>query len=813
MENLWRDFWFAVRVLRRRPVLSTLAALSLALGIGANTTIFSIVNALFLRSLAVRDPQTLVALNTIDKKNPGSAPMSHLNWKDVREQADVFSEVTAYDWLPLSVSTGGEAALSFGQLVAGNYFDTLGVLPAQGRLLSAQDDATPGGHPVVVLSHSFWTRRMGGRSDVVGQKVLLNAVPFTVLGVTPPEFTGTTVGVQPDLWAPMAMNKQLRPTFNWYDTRRGLFLFPLARLKPGVGIEQAQAAVRTIAERLEKEYPTDNDGRSIKVSSFAESTLFPGLRDAALAGTGMLMVVVGLVLLIACANVANLLLARATSRRKEIAVRLSLGASRWALIRQLLMESTLLAAVGAGLGLLLAQAGRGAIMRFLPSLPFPVTLNLDLDLDGRVLAFTLFVALLTGLLSGLAPAVQMARPALVTALKERGSAEVRGNRPLSVRNLLVGLQVALSLVALVGAGLFVRSLAAAQKSDPGFDSQHLGLVSFDISLQGYDEERGLAFLDTTRERIGALPGVSSVTLATAGPLAGSVARSVFPEGHEADKGILVQVNSVTPGYFDTLGIPVVRGRAFDDRDQKGAPPVVIVNETMAKKFWPGKDPLEQRFRFFGDQFLVQIVGVARDAKYNSLGEDPAPYVYAPLRQTYSGAVTLIARSAADPEVLLLPMQRELRDLHKDLPLVGLETVGHVLQNSLWASRLGATLLAGFGALALVLASVGIYGVMSYAVSQRVQEIGIRMTLGADRRSVMLLVLRQGMLVVAVGLGLGLLAAFALTRLVSNLLFVSPSDPLVFAAMALTLGSVGAVANLFPAWSATAVDPLVALRNE
>jgi predicted permease len=813
MESLWRDVRFAFRVLTRRPAISALAALSLALGIGANTTIFSIVNALFLRGLPVRDPESLVALYTIDKKNPGSSPMSHLNWKDVREQADVFTQVTAYDWLPLSVSTGGEAAVTFGQLVAGNYFETLGIVPAHGRLFTDLDDQTPGGHPVAVISHAFWNRRLGGRADAVGQKLLLNGSPFTIVGVTPQGFTGTTVGVQPDLWAPMAMNKQLRPSFNWYDTRRGLFIFALARLKPGVALGQAQAAARTIADRLEKEYPADNEGRSIKVADFRESTLFPGLRDAAVAGTGMLMIVVGLVLLIACANVANLLLARATSRRKEIAVRLSLGAGRWALVRQLLMESALLALAGAGLGLLLAHAGRGAIMRFLPSLPFPVTLSLELNLDGRVLAFTLLAALLTGLLSGLAPALQMARPALVTALKERGAAEVRGNRPLSVRNLLVGVQVALSLVALVGAGLFVRSLAAAGRAETGFDSRRLGLVSFDISLQGYDEERGLGFIDSARERVAGLPGVSNVALALAGPLAGTIARSVFPEGREAEKGILVQVNSVTPGYFETVGTPVVRGRAFDETDQKGAPAVVIVNETMAEKFWPGKDPLEQRFRFFGDDFLVQIVGVARNAKYNSIGEDPQPYAYLPLRQSYSGAVTLIARADGNPDTLLLPIQRELRSLHSDLPLVGLSTVGQVLRDSLWASRLGATLLATFGALALVLASVGIYGVMSYAVSQRIQEIGIRMTLGADRRSVLLLVLGQGMLVVGAGLGLGLVAAFGLTRLVASLLFISPADPVVFGTMALALGLVGALANLLPALKATSVDPLVALHYE
>jgi predicted permease len=812
MDGVIRDVRFAVRMLLKRPLVSGLAALSLALGIGANTTIFSIVNALFLRGLSVAEPQSLLAVFTADRKNPGLNPLSHLNWKDLRDQNDVFAEVVGYDWTAISVSTGGEASLAFGQLASGNYFDALGVKAALGRTFGPDEDATPGASPVVVVSHSFWTRRMGSRPDAVGQKLLVNAAPFTVVGVTPASFTGTTIGVQPDLWVPMAMQQQVKRGLNWYETRRGLFIFGLARLKPGVTVAQAQASVNTLAERLAKDYPTDNEGRTLRLVPFVESTLFPGLRDAAVAGTSMLMVVVGLVLLIACANVANLLLARATARRREIAVRLALGAGRWTLVRQLLTESTLLALVGAGLGLLVARWARGAVLGFLPSLPFPATLSLSLEPDARVLAFTLLVALLTGIVAGLAPALQMARPQLVEALRERSSSEMRGSKLLSARNLLVGAQVGLSFVALVGAGLFVRSLSAAQRSDPGFDTEHLGLVSFDIALQGYDEERGRLFLESVGERVSALPGVERVALAQAGPMGFSLFRSVFPEGQEGERGVLVQVNSVTPSYFETLGIPIRRGRALDATDRRGSLRVAVVNETMAEKFWPGKDALGQRFKFFGEE-MTEIVGVARNAKYNSLGEDPQPYVYVPLDQAYSGAVTLIARAPEDPATILLPIQRELTALQRDMPLVGISTVGQVLYNSLWASRLGASLLAAFGALALVLASVGIYGVMSYAVSQRAQEIGIRMTLGADRRGVLLMVLRQGMLVVAIGLVLGLAAAFALARLVAALLFVSTADPLVFGGMALILMTVGALANLLPALRATRVDPQLALRAE
>jgi macrolide transport system ATP-binding/permease protein len=814
METWFRDLRHAARALRRRPWLSGLAALSLGLGIGANTAIFSIVNALFLRALPVRDQAAVVTLNTVDKKIPGEQPLSHLNWKDLRDQADVFSDVAGYDWTPLSVSTGGEASLLFGQMVSGNYFETLGIQPAAGRLLGPEDDGVPGGHPVAVLSHTFWEKRLGGRGDVVGAKILLNSIPFTVVGVAPADFTGTTIGVQPELWLPMAMNRQIRRNLNWYETRRGLFLFGLARLKPGVALGQAQAAVRTIAERLEREYPDDNKGRSITLVPLAQATLFPGLRGAAVAGTGMLVVVVGLVLLIACGNVANLLLARASSRRREVAVRLALGAARSALVRQFLAESLLLSLVGAGLGLLLAVWARSAILGFLPSLPFPVTLSLSLDLDPHVLLFTLGIALLTGILSGLAPALHSARPTLTDALRERGAAEMRGGgRLVNARNLLVGAQVALSLVALIGAGLFLRSLAAAQRTDPGFDADRLSLVSFDVALQGYEEERGLEFIRQVRERVAALPGVAKATVASAGPLAGALMRSVFPEGQEGERGLLIQVNAVAADYFDTLGIPIVRGRGLEETDRKGSQPVVVVNQTMAEKFWPGKNPLGQRFRFFGEDKLVEVVGVARDAKYNSLGEDKQPYIYRPLPQDYSSAVTVVARAEGDPAAILLPVQRELQSMQHEMPLVGLSTVGQVMRNSLWASRLGTSLLAVFGVLALVLAAVGIYGVMSYAVSQRTQEIGIRMTLGASRREVMRMVLTQGMVVVAGGLGLGLAAAFVLTRLVSSLLFVSPVDPLVFGGMAGILALVGGLANLVPALRATTVDPVVALRWE
>jgi predicted permease len=812
------DVRFALRMLGRRPLVTAVAVASLALGIGANTTIFSIVNALFLESLPVADQERLVSVHTTDRRNPGLSPLSHLNWKDLREEAGVFEALAGYDWTAVSVSfDGGEPVVVFGQLVAGNYFDVLGIQPGLGRTFRPEEDGAPGAHAVAVLSHRFWTEKLAGSDTVLGRKILVNGIPFDVIGVTPARYTGLDVGVEPDLYVPMAMNGQIKPNaeFNWYETRRGLFLSAFGRLEPGVSLDQARAALDTVARRLETAYPDDNEGRGFTLRPLTRWTSAPGLRDAAMGATGFLMVIVGLVLLIACANVANLLLARATGRRKEIAVRLALGAGRRRIFRQLLTESTLLAALGAAAGLLVAGWARSALVGFLPSLPFPVTVAIDLRLDVRVLGFTLAVAVLTGMLAGLAPAIRASRPELVDALKERGSAEVRGARFLSARNFLVGAQVALSLVTLLGAGLFVRSLGAARQMDPGHPVDRLVQMGFDVGLAGYGQQRGEQFFREVLERTRALPGVERATLAQAGPLQGAFLRSVFPEGREGETtGSFVGVNVVVPGYFETLGIPLLRGRALDERDVAGAPKAVVINEAMAERFWPGEDALGKRFRFHGvDELVAEVVGIARTVNYNAIGEDPTPYAYEALSQRYITNMTLIARSAGEPEAALLPVQRALHEMDPGLAIVGASTVSGAIEGSLWAARLGAALLSIFGFLALALAGIGMYGVMAYAVGQRAQEIGIRMALGAGRNAVMRMVLGQGMLVVATGLALGLALAWALSGMIEAMLFISARDLAVWAATTGVLALVGLFANWWPALRATAVDPVIALRSE
>ncbi len=818
MDDLLQDLRFGLRLLLARPAFTAVAVLSLALGIGANSTIFSLVDALLLRTLPVAHPERLVTLYTVDEKNPGLSPSAHLNWRDLRAASRSYSGVLGYDWVPMSVTIGGgEPRVVFGQLASGNYFDLLGIRAARGRTFTADEDAPGAGRAVAVVSDRFWRQRLGADPAAVGRTVLVNHQPVTVVGVAPPEFTGTDVGVQPELWLPMALHRIVRPNrdLDWYETRRGLFVFAIGRLRPGVSLAAAQAEATGLSRRLQQEYPDDDKGRSFRLVPLAEATIPAGLRGGVVAIAGLLLTVVGLVLLVACANVANLLLARAAARRKEIAIRLSIGAGRGRLIRQLLTESVLLALLGGAGGLLFAAWATRGLAAVVAAVPFGVTTKLDLGLDPRVLLFTLGLSLLTGLVFGLVPALQASRPELVGALKSQVPPPAGGGRSLSGRNLLVAAQVAFSLVALIAAGLFLRSLGAAERTDPGFETAKLVTLNFDLGLGGYDPARGQAFLRQMIERVSAVPGVRAATVAQAGPLAGTFLRSVFLEGQDATKsGTLIQVNGVGPRYFETLGVPLVRGRSFTAGDREGAPPVVVVNETMAAKLWPGQDPIGKRFRFFGDKFLVEVVGVARNVKYNTLGEDPQPYIYLPLAQRYDGALALLARTAGDPAAVLPTVEREVRGMDKGLPITNVATVERVLANGLWAPRVGASLLAVFGLLALVLAAVGIYGVTSFSVARRAREIGIRMALGARRGTVLGMVLGQGMTVVALGLAVGIAVAAAVSRLAAGLLFgISPTDPLAFGATALLLAAVALAANLLPARRATAVDPVTALRQE
>jgi macrolide transport system ATP-binding/permease protein len=819
MSTMLQDIRYGMRLLLRTPALTVVAVLSLALGIGANTTIFTLVNAVLLNPLRVRDISRLVTVDTVEMRDGTLTPlgaMSRLNYVDVRDRNDVFSGIAAAGFAPMALSGGrGEPEQVFGQAVTGNYFDVLGTPMAAGRTFAPDEDSQPGAHPVVVLSYGLWQRRFGGRPDIVGDTIVLNGSRFTVIGVTAEGFRGANTLGGPELWVPLAMYRQvLTGVFlEFYNARRGLAYQIHARLKDGVTIEQARANVAAIGKSLEESFPTDNRGRSFQLRPLAEGTLPPAFRNQLLLSGALLMAIVGLVLLIACGNVANLLLARATARRQEIAVRLSLGASRLRLMRQLLTESLLLAALGGAGGIALAFWARSLLWAYRP--PFLQAGAIDLSFDSTVAVFTIAVSLVTGILFGLAPALQSSRPNLVAELKERTSVP-SGSHWYSMRNLLVVGQVGLSFVALVSAGLFLRSLANAQKIDPGFDGDRLMMLGVNAGTQGYDEPRGRELYRRMRERLSGVGGVEAVTISTAVPLfGGGLARTIFRDDQDANdprNGRLTQLDQVAPGYFETLGIPIVRGRSFTANDRQGSAPVVIVNETLAKQMWPHEEALGRRLRLINDKTPREIVGVAKTIKYNFLGEDDTAFFYLPLEQNYSSQAIVLVRSAGDPGGILGTVRRELQQLEPTMPLLNVNTYPEVFQQSLWAPRMGAWLLGIFAGLALLLAAIGLYGVMAYGVSQRTRELGIRLALGARQQDVRNMVVRQGLILALGGVAIGLAAAFALARLVTNLLFgVAATDPVTFTLIPIVLLAVALLASYLPAWRASRVNPVEALR--
>jgi predicted permease len=824
--NMFADFWqdlrYGVRVIVKSPGFTLAAVLSLALGIGANTTIFTVVKALFLNPLPVEDADTLVALFTTDEKNKGQGndllPISKPNYQDLRDQTDVFSSVAGFSFAGVSLSSGtGDPEDLPAVLVSSNYFDLLGVKPALGRTFLPEEDGAPGAHPVVVISHRLWKNRFGSDPGLIGKTIRLNNLELTMIGVAPENFRGIFTLFGADLWVPQAMHRPFVGPFilqGWED-RRALIFFSFGRLKPGVSLEQARAALHAAGTRLAQEYPKENDQRNFTATPLAQAALNPNQQEQFVAAGAVMMGIVALVLLIACGNVANLLLARAASREREVAVRVSLGASRWRLMRQLLTESTLLALLAGVLGLVFAYWGRDALWAMRP--PFMQQSVLNLELDGTVLAFTLAVSVLTGMVFGVAPALQASRPNLSLALKDRTSVPSRANRWFTLRNGLVMGQVALSLVALVGAGLFLRSLQKAQAIDPGFETQRMMMLDFNVTGQGMDAARGQEFYRQVVERVRELPMVSSASIASGALMGGFLARTVFPEGvdpNDRRAGKLTNLNQVDPSFFETTGIPIVRGRGFTEEDREGMPMVAVINEAMAANVWPGQDPIGKRFRCFGENWIIEVVGVARNAKYVTLGESPTPHFYFPIRQHFAPAPTLHVRTQGQAAQALGAVRQQVQAMAPNMPLNNVQTIGAVLDQVLWAPRMAAGLLGVFGMLALLLAALGIHGVMSYSVAQRTQEIGIRMALGANTGDVIRLVMTQAMGIIAIGAMVGLAGAMAATQGISSLLFdVGTTDPIAYGGTALVLVLSGAVACYLPARRATRVDPLVALRYE
>ena len=821
MDSLLQDIRYALRLLRKSPGFTIVAVLTLALGIGANTTIFTVVNAVLLRPLPVENPERLVAVLGTDAKTSTAQqqflPMSNLNYQDLRDKNDTLSGMAAFTGTGVNLSGTGNPEQLNATMASYNYFQVLGVHAAVGNTFDPEQARKQGGYPVVVLSYGLWQRRFGGDRGIVGKSITLNQQPFTVIGVAPKNFQGTFVGPGPDLWIPDAEHDQVLTGLqrDWFTERRPLIMFAFGRLKSGVTLEQAQANLQIVAQQLEKEFPNDNAGRNVRLLPLAQTTVGPNGRQLIVKAGAMLMTVVGLVLLIACANLANLLLARGADRRRELAVRMSLGATRTRLVSLMLTESVMLALIGGGAGLAMATGFRGALLAFRP--PFLKPGDIDLSMDSRVLLFTLGVALLTALAFGMLPAWQAIRFSVNETLKEGGGRSGSAGGRHRLRSALVVVEVVLSMIALVGSGLFLTSLHNAEQIDPGFETKHLLVMNFDLGAQNYTQAQGLEFYRRLMERLRVIPQVKDASVASDAPLAGGLARTVFPEGvdqNDKRNGILTSVNTVDTHYFQTTGTSILRGRGFEDTDQEGAPMVAVVNQAFADKFFPSQNPIGKRFRCWGETWILEIVGVSRTAKINTLGEDPTPAFYLPMRQHYAAGVTLHVRTAGDPMGALPTVRTAVQELDPQLPLVQVQTISQLLDQALWAARFGASLLLIFGLLALGLAAIGIYGVMSYNVRQRQQELGIRIALGAQKGDVLRLVLGQGLWLAGGGAVAGLVLAFFMARGISALLFgVHALDPATFLGVPLLLIAVALLACYIPARRATRVDPIVALRYE
>jgi putative ABC transport system permease protein len=812
-DEMIQDLRYGVRMLWKTPGFTLVAVFTLALAIGANTAIFTLLDKVLIRPLPVEQPHQLVNLAKDGSGAPAS--FSYPLYAKLRARTEELSGLAAYLQQPFSLSDEIQTERVTGQIVSGNYFAVLRVQPALGRFFLPEEDRTPGTHPVAVISHGLWQRRFGADPSVIGKAVSLNGYHYTVVGVAPSEFTGTTLGTVNDVYVPAMMQVQAQPgRKSKFEDRGSGWLYLIGRLKPGASREQAQTQLSVLNDEAKQAFPGSTDPAAVFLTDGSRGFTMR-VRDLTLP-LKLLMGVVGFVLLIACANVANLMLARGAARRKELALRLALGASRFRIVRQLMTESLILTTLGGSTGLLVANALTHLLLGFQEQTNF-VPRGFDGGLDGRVLGFTLGLSLLTGIVFGLAPALQAAKSDFIAALKEDTPLLSAGAWRLNPRNLLVVVQVALSLVVLIGAGLCVQSLRRLHAIDPGLEPAKVLTAAFDLSLSGYNEHRGQQFFEQLSERIAALPGVEAVSLARVVAFHAFVwTRSATIEGYQLQPGesLAFTFNVVTPNYFRTLGTPLVRGREFTPQDAAGAPRVVIVNEATAQSYWPGEDAVGKRVKYGNVDQFAEVIGVVRNTKDKGLTADPRPAIYAPLLQQYAPDMTLHVRSAMEAQALFAAMRREVQALDPQLPVYNLKTLAEQKDGSLYPERMAAALLTLFGLLALLLATIGFYGVLSYLVTQRTRELGIRLALGAQRRDVLRLVVGQGLRLTFVGLLLGLAAAIALTRLLEKLLFgVSPTDPFTFAVVALLLAMVALAACWVPARRAAKVDPIMALRHE
>jgi putative ABC transport system permease protein len=805
MNVLWQDLRYGARILLKKPGFSLVAIITLALGIGANTAIFSVVNAVMIRSLPFTEPDRLVVLmekyRQVDRMG-----VSYPNFKDWRERAKSFEAMAGFRTEAFTLTGMDKAVRLQGRRVNWNLLPMLGVKPQLGRTFTEQDDQ-PGAAATALISHGLWQERFGGDPGMIGKTFMINGLGTTIIGVLPPDFEFFR---RDDLYIPLGL--VLTPQSNWLNRGNHFGLNVLARLKPGVTEAQARVEMETIAAQLEREYPYQNSGNGAMVESLAYRYA-EDLRDVLL----VLQVAVGFVLLLACVNVANLLLARAAERQREIAMRLALGAGRWRIVRQLLSESLLLSALGGLAGLLTGVwLTKGILDLVSPDVP---RFN-QVGLDSAVLLFTAGISVLTGLLFGVLPALQAVRTDLNTILKEGGRRGGGSSREGGRRTLLV-IQVAVSLVLLIGAGLMLRTVYQLTRVDPGFNAENLLTMRFLMSGRAYTVEQQQAFYRECLERVSALPGVRAAALTLSLPIDSSNWDSVFTV---ADKPVPPRAElpsaaftPVSANYFEALGIRLIKGRWFTDSDTADKPRMTVINETLARQIWPGEDPIGKRLKQGFPEYQTpwrEVIGVVADVKLEGVDQETRMQAYLPLAQEPVGFLGLIVRTVGPPLSLAATVERSINAIDKDLPVFNIQSMDQLLGIDIAQQRLTMALLVGFAVLALLLAAIGIYGVIAYSVSQRTHELGIRIALGARNRDVLGLVLWQGMRLALIGVALGLIASFALTRLMRTLLFgVEATDPMTFVALSLLLAIVALVACWIPARRAAKVDPMVALRDE